>query len=513
MAYIINRFSGAQLTAVEDGTIDQTTDLKFIGKNYSGYGEIQNENFLYLLENFSGTTPPTKPLDGQVWFDSGTSKLKFWTGTQWKNAGGAEVAPTEPAGLDEGDLWWNTQTNQLYGKTETNEFVLIGPQAAGDGTTQLLSALVLDTQGSNHACIIAIINNEPVYMISDDHFVPAADGLQSADLQPYLINTNFPYVAKGLTLIKTPGDEDALGTGNAGITQTDTDLENTFYWGTASNSKLFDGNPVSNFVLSTGIYYDFPKDPGIRIGASLPLRIYVEDVNKGAIENTAGDEIRFKAKSATTSVNVAKIIHNDTAGTGFLPMVDDAYKLGTSALKWNEVVATRFTGQATASDTLAVPGLGNRAASSPKTTTQYSVVVRDENGDVWGRKFQGTATSAQYADLAENYTTDQEYAVGTVMAISTKEGAEATQATISSIAVGVISKNPAYLMNSECNGQAIALKGRVPVRIIGPVKKGQAVYTWNEGCASTMATASLVGVALETNDDPEEKLVECILKV
>ena len=60
MAYIVNRFNGTQLTVVEDGTIDQTTDIKFVGRNYSGYGEVQNENYLHLLENFSGTSAPVK---------------------------------------------------------------------------------------------------------------------------------------------------------------------------------------------------------------------------------------------------------------------------------------------------------------------------------------------------------------------------------------------------------------------------------------------------------------------
>jgi len=66
MAYAIDRYNNTLLTTVEDGTVDQTTDLKFIGKNYAGYGEIQNENFLFLLENFSGANQPARPISGQV---------------------------------------------------------------------------------------------------------------------------------------------------------------------------------------------------------------------------------------------------------------------------------------------------------------------------------------------------------------------------------------------------------------------------------------------------------------
>jgi hypothetical protein len=90
--------------------------------------------------------------------------------------------------------------------------------------------------------------------------------------------------------------------------------------------------------------------------------------------------------------------------------------------------------------------------------------------------------------------------------------AEATACKSSDIAVGVISENPAYLMNSDLDGQAIALKGRVPVRVKEPVSKGQAVYAWQDGVCTTTATRALIGIALETNTSTEEKLVECILK-
>ena len=70
MSYTINRFNGTQVAIVADGTIDSTLDLKLIGKNYAGYGAVQNENFVYLLENFSGSSQPPRPVSGQLWFDS-----------------------------------------------------------------------------------------------------------------------------------------------------------------------------------------------------------------------------------------------------------------------------------------------------------------------------------------------------------------------------------------------------------------------------------------------------------
>jgi hypothetical protein len=68
-------------------------------------------------------------------------------------------------------------------------------------------------------------------------------------------------------------------------------------------------------------------------------------------------------------------------------------------------------------------------------------------------------------------------------------------------------------MNSACDGQAIGLKGRVPVRVKGVVKKGEAIYAWEDGVSSTVKTSALVGIALESSDDDSEKLIECVLKV
>jgi len=125
-----------------------------------------------------------------------------------------------------------------------------------------------------------------------------------------------------------------------------------------------------------------------------------------------------------------------------------------------------------------------------------------------------TASSAQYADLAEKYTTDQSYEVGTVVMVNTTDSSEVTSVTAGNIAVGVISGSPAYLMNADSEGQAVALKGRVPVKVTGAVTKGQAVYVDDNGSASASNTGSdMVGIALESKSESRVKLVECILKV
>ena len=109
------------------------------------------------------------------------------------------------------------------------------------------------------------------------------------------------------------------------------------------------------------------------------------------------------------------------------------------------------------------------------------------------------------------YTTDKEYPTGTIMCVGGEQ--ETKAASASNHAIGVISEEPAYLMNSACEGQAVALKGRVPVRVQGTISKGQAVYAWKDGVGSTITSTAFVGIALEASEDDEEKLIECVLKV
>ena len=122
--------------------------------------------------------------------------------------------------------------------------------------------------------------------------------------------------------------------------------------------------------------------------------------------------------------------------------------------------------------------------------------------------YNGTATSARFADLAEKYSTDKEYPVGTVMVVSHDPASECTASfQPCQLALGVISENPAYMMNSEAEGQYIALKGRVPVRVIGAIMKGQPLVATANGTA-IYGQLNPIGVALETNMELTEKLVE-----
>lgn len=149
--------------------------------------------------------------------------------------------------------------------------------------------------------------------------------------------------------------------------------------------------------------------------------------------------------------------------------------------------------------------------NSSLTTAASTIPVRDINGDITTRRFIGTATAALFADLAEKYTTDKHYPVGTVMVVALGGDSECTQSFMAAqLAVGVISENPAYLMNSGSPGQAIALKGRVPVRVIGPISKGQTLIASPDGKA-IYGAVNPIAIALESSLVFGEKLIECVI--
>jgi hypothetical protein len=131
--------------------------------------------------------------------------------------------------------------------------------------------------------------------------------------------------------------------------------------------------------------------------------------------------------------------------------------------------------------------------------------------NVYSVNFVGTATSAKYADLAEYYLADAAYGIGTVVAVGgTAEVTAATDLNGHSV-IGVVSENPAFIMNSELvNGTAIALKGRVKVKVCDEVKKGDRLaasnvpgYAWVDNTKSGWSFA----IALEDGID----LVEAVI--
>lgn len=178
----------------------------------------------------------------------------------------------------------------------------------------------------------------------------------------------------------------------------------------------------------------------------------------------------------------------------------------------NYVSSASTSGNGISGSVNSIAGTFTVTSNATDSNEASTIVFRDANGDFAANLITATATQAQYADVAEMYTTDQVHPAGTVMTINIGQDHEMEAWSADQIVTGVVSTDPAYIMNFGSTGQPIALVGRVPVRVRGAVSKGDIVYASANGIASTEDNGPMVGIALEANAVPEVKLVECYLK-
>jgi hypothetical protein len=173
MAYTINKTDGTILATVADGQIDElSTDLTLVGKNYSGFGESINENFVKLLENFSSSSQPTSPIRGQIWFDVSELKLKVYSGTGFVPVSSATISNQQPLNLGVGDLWFNDLAKQLYFFDGTNT-ILLGPDySVTQGVSGLKVANILDSLNQNRVVVYLYANGILLGIFSKDAFTP-----------------------------------------------------------------------------------------------------------------------------------------------------------------------------------------------------------------------------------------------------------------------------------------------------------------------------------------------------
>ena len=172
MSYQLNKTNGTVLTDLIDGQIDtESTNLTLVGKNYKGYGEFFNENFIKLLENFANTAAPSNPLTGQLWWDTNDQRVKVYDGAVWKASGGPFVQNTRPQ-MVAGDLWIDNLNNQFYAYDGTDT-ILVGPNyTETQGKTGFETTSILDEQSRSRTVAKFFIGGELVGVFSAVTFTP-----------------------------------------------------------------------------------------------------------------------------------------------------------------------------------------------------------------------------------------------------------------------------------------------------------------------------------------------------
>jgi len=173
MSYIVNKTDGSVLTTLLDGTTNTETGLTLIGRNYTSYGEIQNENFIRLLENFASTLPPGQsvgfaPIAGQLWWDTTNQRLRVYNGSEFVNVSERTVGATAPSVFKTGDQWWDTADQQLKLYNGSAWTVINPPYSATQGKTGSLVETVTDTSLSSHTVVNTYTNNNLIAVASYD---------------------------------------------------------------------------------------------------------------------------------------------------------------------------------------------------------------------------------------------------------------------------------------------------------------------------------------------------------
>jgi hypothetical protein len=173
MPYVIKKTDGNIVATVTDGTVDSSsTSLKLIGKNFKGIGEIYNSNLVHLLENFSNSSPPNNQIKGQLWFNSNTSKLNVFDGTNWRPVGSPFVGTSRPANLVEGDLWIDNASQQLKFFDGSN-LVTAGPiYTSSQGKTGWIVEEIIDTRGNSRVVAVMYVSNVKMAILNPSAFVP-----------------------------------------------------------------------------------------------------------------------------------------------------------------------------------------------------------------------------------------------------------------------------------------------------------------------------------------------------
>jgi hypothetical protein len=210
MAYLINKSDGTILTSVSDGQIDDlSTDLTLIGKNYSGFGEALNENFVKLLENFAGVTRPSRPVRGQIWFDVTELKLKVYNGVSFQPVSSATISNTQPRTLTPGDLWFNDVDKQLY-FFDGIAPILLGPDfSTSQGLSGFRVRTILDSLNQTRVVTLLYTNGVLLGIFSKDRFITKLpiDGFEGELLPGF----NQTLADQGFRFVASATNADTLG--------------------------------------------------------------------------------------------------------------------------------------------------------------------------------------------------------------------------------------------------------------------------------------------------------------
>jgi len=312
---------------------------------------------------------------------------------------------------------------------------------------------------------------------------------------------------------------------------------------TLTNKRLASPTVTGNLTVDTNTLFVDSTNNRVGIGTTSPavgldfqminsgegFRVRRHNASDQYIEITEGDGSRHEIKAngtkefriTNTTANSAQGFHFFRNGAERLRILGDGlitFQDGAGTVAFTSDITTNSISQGDSS--LAITDSGTGVATlvldNATHTTFNSSGITLASG-----VFSGTATSAQYADLAEMYAGDKNYEVGTVVCVGgDKEVTECNSYADSKLA-GVVSDKPAYLMNRDIEAEypiCVGFVGRVPVKVVGHIEKGDLLTTSEiKGFATKFSQGSynpgcIIGLSLNDKKDPGEGTVEVLLK-
>ena len=601
MAYTINLTDGNVFATIADGTVNQIQSgtpavplITLVGKNYAGYGEFLDENFLHLLENGSNTVAPPSPVTGQLWWDKTNLLLKVYNGTTFKTISAATASSTQPSSNVTGDLWYDTTNQQVKVYTGTG-FIVVGPAfTSSQGTTGAVPETINDSGATPHFVTTLYVNNVRVAIVSKDaNFTPAAP-----------INSTFPTVYNGITLWNSGSP--VFG-GSATNAQTLDSLDSTDFMRATANTSttgtLSVLNDVGLFVGAANVFNVNVSGNDARVKSNISTGNLIIQANVGgttydvaralgsngtfeianaatvgttlsATGNVTGGNLRTGGQvSATGNVTGGNISSGALVSAGSVSATGNvqAGNLRTTGLisATGSVTAANITasagsfflgdggqlsnisaavsvsqiqngtsnvriGSSGGNITVGVAGTANVVVVD--TTTLYvntaNVASIDKSGsnavgnigsstNYFNRVF-ATATTALYADVAERFAADEVMEPGTVVELGGRAEITRAQHDLSNNVFGVISTRPAFTMNGGAGEDdthpAVAMTGRVPVKVVGTVRKGDRLVSAGNGIARAanpgeITAFNVIGRSLVDKTTDELANIEAIVTI
>jgi hypothetical protein len=597
MAYTITLTNGTTFATIPDGTINQSSSMTLVGKNYAGYGQFLDDNFIHLLENFSANTAPPAPLTGQLWWDSANTLLKVYGGgtAGWKTLSGATASASQPSPSIQGDLWYDTFTQQLKVCSVSGSpgtFIVVGPAySSAQGQSGAIPLTIADSS-TGYVVTGLYASNQLIGIFSGaSDFVPAGN---SAAYQ-----TNFPKIYKGFTVtnagnnsgnISNPGNITLAVSGSVIETIASTGSYITGLVSATGNvtAPNFIGNvvpPAGGTVSTTGNITGGNLLTGgiMSAGGNVTGANFITNGLATVIGNVQAGNLRTAGLvSATGNISAGNVLFGSgiVSGTGNITggnvLFGSGIVSGTGNITGGNVLfgSGRISGTGNISagfyfgDGTNLTGLSNALgnsitkivngssegnigssggnifftvagtanvmvlATTGAVVTGLSTPSIDHTGtnavgnigsssSYFNRLF-ATATTALYADVAERFAADEELAPGTVVELGGSAEITRAKRDLSENVFGVISTNAAYLMNGGAGEDhthpPVAMTGRVPVQVIGVVRKGDRLVSAGNGVARAAqpgeATAfNVIGRALVDKPTPESGTIEAIVTI